>query len=92
MIRVSTREAARRFHRLLKEAEDAPVVIERYGRRRAVIMSAHDFGVVERILAREKDEMATRCLEAALERIADGQLNKAINLQNAARLLGGLIK
>ena len=77
---------------IIIELKDGPVVIERYGRRRAVIMCAHDFGVVERILAREKDEMATRCLEAALERIADGQLNKAINLQNAARLLGGLIK
>ena len=92
MRRVSTREAARRFYKLLAEAEFAPVMIERYGRPRAAIMSARDFEIVQRILAREKENLAATFLGAAIEKISDGHFNKAIRLRDAALIVGGVVK
>ncbi|MFZ5617202.1 MAG: type II toxin-antitoxin system Phd/YefM family antitoxin [Pseudomonadota bacterium] len=92
MRRVSTKEAARRFYQLLDAAEEAPVMIERHGRPRAAIVSARDFEIVARILAREKDWLAAEFLGAAIKRVEDGHFNKAIALKNAALLIGGVLK
>ncbi len=92
MKEVSTREAARNLYRLLDAAKDGPVVITRYGRKRAAIVNAEDFDILMRLLRRHKDIIAGRCLEGAIEKIADGHFNKALKLRHAALLLGGILK
>jgi prevent-host-death family protein len=92
MRRVSTKEASRRFYRLLDDAEEAPVVIERYGRPRAVIMSAADFAIVERFLGRHQEQVTAALMAGAIEKIAEGRFRKAVNLRKAALLLGGITR
>lgn len=92
MRKVSTKEAARRFYQLLNAAEKGPVMIERHGRPRAAIMSARDFEIVQRILAREKTRLAAGLLQGAIEKTASGHFNKAVKLKNAALLLGGIVR
>lgn len=92
MKEVSTREAARKFFRLLDDAAAAPVMITRRGRPRAVIMSARDFSIVQKLLARERGAASADMLDAAIERVARGEHRKAIHLKDAALLLGGVLK
>jgi prevent-host-death family protein len=92
MRRISTKEASRRFSRLLDDVTEAPVMIERYGRPRAVIMSAADFGIVQRVLDRHRDGATAALMEGAIEKIAEGRFRKAVNLRKAALLLGGITR
>lgn len=92
MCKVSTKEAARRFYQLLDAAEKGPVMIERHGRPRAAIMSARDFEIVLRIVAREKERLTAGLLHGAIEKTASGHFNKALKLRNAALLLAGITR
>jgi prevent-host-death family protein len=92
MRRVSTKEASRRLYRLLDDAEESPVMIERHGRPRAVIMSAADFEIVQRILDRHRERATTALMAGAIEKIAEGRFRKAVNLRKAALLLGGITR
>ncbi len=67
-------------------------MIERRGRPHAVIMSALDFKIVERIIAHQSADTATTLLAGAVEKIASGQLGKAVRLRHASHLLAQLVK
>lgn len=84
MRKISTKEAARRFFSVLKDAENAPIIIERHGRPRAAIVSARRFGLYEKLIAYYADELSDGLLVEALEKISEGRLVTGAKLRNEA--------
>lgn len=67
-------------------------MIERHGCPRAAILSARDFEIVLRIVARQKEGLTAGLLQGAIEKTASGHFNKAVKLKNAALLLAGMTR
>ncbi len=84
MKRVSSKAAARRFHAVLKDADAMPVMIERHGRPRAVVVSARRFQVYEKLLANYIEETAVATLEDGLDHAANGNLGRAATARRKA--------
>ena len=61
--------AQQRFGALLKDAEDAPVIITRHGRRRYVLMSAQLFDVYEEIRLAQAEGRILAVMESALGKL-----------------------
>ncbi len=89
MTSFATKAAARRFSSVLKEADRAPVFIERHKRPRAVVVSIRRFRLYEKLLAQLLDEAAVDSLESALEMTRQGRLGLARRACKDAALLGG---
>ena len=53
MVKISSREAQKRFGELIDTAQHEPVEIRRYGRRVAVIISSVDYDEMERLIDAE---------------------------------------
>jgi prevent-host-death family protein len=77
MSKFSTKEAAKRFYEVLREAETRPVVINRHRRPRAVVMSISRFRLYEKILAHVAEDAAIGAMEEALWKAREGRLGLA---------------
>lgn len=77
MTKFSTKEAAKRFYEVLKEAQTRPVVINRHQRPRAVVMSISRFRLYEKLVAHIAEDAAVCALADALEKAQGGRLGLA---------------
>lgn len=87
---VPTKTAARCFYRLLEDADEAPVVISRHGRPRAVVVSIRRFRLYEKVLAHVSEDAAAASLRAALENAREGRLGLASRALKRAAELGAV--
>jgi prevent-host-death family protein len=71
MKRVSANEAKQRFGEVLDAAQRAPVIIERHGRPRAIVLSYDDFAEAER----QKLEALRRDIQVGLDDIKAGRMS-----------------
>lgn len=90
MTAISTKEAARQFWKVLKEAEAGPVIIKRYRRPRAVIVSIAQFRLYERALAHLSEDAAILAFQKAIDMAVKGRLGLAHRARRDARELSGL--
>jgi len=88
MTMAPTKTAARKFYRLLKDAEEAPVIISRHGKARAVLVSIRRFRLYEKVLAHVSEDAAAASLRAALENAREGRLGIASRALKKAAELG----
>jgi len=72
---------------VLDAADAAPVVIERRGKPRAVVVSARRFDLYETVLRALTDEMASEVLEAARGAARAGRAGEAAALNAEAAAL-----
>ena len=91
MTAISSKAASRRFFSVLKDADKAPVVIERHGRPRAAVVSIRRFRLYEKLLAHLAEEAAIASLEEAIEKAREGRLGLANRARKNAAILGGLV-
>ncbi len=91
MSSVSTTEAARRLHKILKDAETGPVMITRHGKLRGAVVSARTLRVIDYLLKERRMDTRIACLEAQMRRAAAGEFNKAVKLRDAGLLLESMI-
>ena len=85
MRKTSTKEAARRFFSVLKDADDAPVVIERHGRPRAAVVSYRRFQLYEKLIKRFSEEVALDLYNEAIEKTGAGRLGLGAKALKDAR-------
>lgn len=90
MTNISTKEAARRFSKVLKDAQVRPVVIDRHRRPRAVVVSIERFRLYEKVLAHVSEEAAIAALGEAIEKAREGRLGLANRARKDAAILGGI--
>ncbi len=89
MTSISSKTAARRFFKVLKDADTGPVVIDRHGRPRAVVVSIRRFRFYEKLLKYLSDEAATASLGEAAEKAREGRLGLASRARKNAAAPGG---
>ena len=77
MTKFSTKDAAKRFYEVLKEADTRPVFINRHSRPRAVVMSISRFRLYEKLVAHIAEDAAVCALADALEKARGGRLGLA---------------
>lgn len=89
MTSISTKEAARRFFRVLNDAQTRPVVIARHRRPRAVVISIGRFRLYEKLIAHLSEEETIASLEDAVEMARQGRLGLANRALKDAAFLSG---
>ena len=90
MTHISTKEAARRFFKVLEAAQKRPVIIDRHNRPRAVVVSMTRFRLYEKVLAHLSEEAAVAAMGEALEMARQGRLGLCNRARKDARLLAGI--
>ncbi len=89
--KVSSKTAEQRFFTVLKDAETAPVIIERYGRPRAAVVSYERYQLYEMILAHMVKQVAVDELQNAFVKTGEGRLGLANRSIKKARAFGAML-
>lgn len=84
MRKASTKEAARRFFSVLKDADNGPVVIERRGRPRAAVVSYRRFQLYEKLVKRLSEDLAIDLYADAIEQTSAGRLGRGAKARKEA--------
>jgi PHD/YefM family antitoxin component YafN of YafNO toxin-antitoxin module len=90
MHRISSKAAEKQFFAVLKNADEAPVIIERHGRARAAIVSISRFRLYEKLLAYFADEVAIEQFKEAADHAGNGRLGLAAKSRKAALRIAGV--
>jgi prevent-host-death family protein len=77
MRNISTKDSAQRFYGVLNAADEAPVVIERRGRPRAVVISYARYRDYERLADETTKDAAVDALAKALDMVAADRVGLA---------------
>ncbi len=88
MRRLSASDAAHRFGEMIDAAQIEPVIVERHGRARAVIMSVGRFEAYEKLLRERSYALAAESFHQAIGAACDGRLKLSAQLRQEARQLG----